>query len=294
MYSNRPFWSDTHVLHLPTSILGKHGLVRELILILPSYPSVPSSSYDESYYLEYMDGANEFVSSEGQYTSARLRYILNLAQVRPGKLVLELGCGRGEATWQCARRGGHAVGLDFAPTALHISSELRARAREQGLGMELIQALAYRLPFICDCFDTVLMLDIVEHLYPEELLTALNEVKRVLRPGGQVIVHTMPNTWYYKIGYRIFRFIQRLRGKQLPTDPRDRWGYREVHVNEQNLVLLRREFRESGLKPKVWLYSTESFNHEANKYVRFAMRTLVTIYPFKWLFCNEIFAIAAK
>jgi hypothetical protein len=104
----------------------------------------------------------------------------------------------------------------------------------------------------------------------------------------------MPNTWYYKIGYPIFRVVQRLRGKHMPVDPRERWGYKEVHVNEQNLILLGRELRESGFRAKVWLYSTESYAEEPNKYARFVMHALVTIYPFRWFFCNDIFAIATK
>jgi predicted SAM-dependent methyltransferase len=160
--------------------------------------------------------------------------------------------------------------------------------------MDLTQASAYCLPFASDSFDTVLMLDVVEHLLPEELLATLAEVQRVLCPGGRVIVHTMPNTWYYKIGYPIFRIVQRLRGKHLPADPRERWDYSEVHVNEQNLILLDRELRESGFKAKVWLYSTQSYAEEPNKYVRLVMRALVTIYPFRWIFCNDIFGIATK
>ena len=269
-------------------------MVWEFVLKTPSRPSVPSSSYDEPYYLKHMDGANEFVRSQGQYVSSRLRYVLQLAPVQSGTRVLELGCGRGEATWQCARLGSYATGLDFSSTALHIASELRVRASEQGLWMDLTQAIAYRLPFASDSYDNVLMLDVVEHLTPEELLATLAEVRRILCPGGQVIVHTMPNTWYYKIGYPLFRVVQRLRGKHMPADPRERWGYREVHVNEQNLILLGRELRESGFKAKAWLYSTESYAEEPNKYVRFVMRALVTIYPFRWFFCNDIFAIATK
>ena len=261
---------------------------------IPSHPSVSSSCYDEPYYLKYMDGANEFVSSKGQFISFRLNYVLQLAQVQAGKPVMELGCGRGEATWQCARLKGYAVGLDFSSTAMQIASKLKERARERGLWMNLTQASAYHLPFANDSFQTVLMLDIVEHLNAEELSATLVEVRRILCPGGWVIVHTMPNTWYYKIGYPLFRFVQKLRGKHLPADPRERWGYREVHVNEQNLILLARELRDSGFIAKAWLYSTESYSEEPNKYIRFIMRVLVTLYPFRWFFCNDIFAVAAK
>lgn len=256
--------------------------------------SVSPDSYDEPYYLKYMDGAKEFVCSRGQYVSSRLRYVLQLAQVQSGKLVLDLGCGRGEATWQCAVRGGYAVGLDFSSTALRISLGLKASARGQGLRMDLTQAAAYRLPFASDSFDTVLMLDVVEHLYPEELVLALAEVRRVLRLGGRLIVHTMPNTWYYKIGYPIFRVVQRWRGKHLPADPRERWGYKEVHVNEQNLILLRHELRAAGFKPKVWLAPIQPYTDEPNRFVRLAMRAFVTIYPFRFVFCDDLFAVAVK
>jgi ubiquinone/menaquinone biosynthesis C-methylase UbiE len=241
-----------------------------------------------------MDGANEFLSSKGQYISLRLQYVLQLAQIKKGERILELGCGRGETTWQCARQGAYAIGLDFSSASMHISAEFKSRAKEQGLRMDLTQAVAYQLPFASDSMDTILLLDVVEHLYPEELLATLAEVKRVLCPGGRVIIHTMPNTWYYKIGYPIFRFVQRLRGNLLPADPRERWGYSEVHVNEQDLILLHRELRMAGFKPKVWLYSTEPYADELNKVVLFFMRELVTIYPFRWFFCNDLFAIATK
>jgi len=40
------------------------------------------------------------------------------------------------------------------------------------------------LPFEPGTFDRVLMLDVVEHLYPAELAEALREARRVLKPGG--------------------------------------------------------------------------------------------------------------
>jgi ubiquinone/menaquinone biosynthesis C-methylase UbiE len=259
-----------------------------------SLRSVPPSAYDESYYLQYMDGASEFLSSQGQEISWRLDYVLKLAQIQSGNRVLEIGCGRGEATWQSARQNAYAIGLDFSSSALQIAAEYKPPAQEQGLKMDLLQGIAYRLPFSNDCFDVILLLDVVEHLYPEELQAALAEAKRVLSPGGSIILHTMPNTWYYKIGYPIFRCFQGLRSKPLPSNPRDRWGYPEVHVNEQDLILLRRELRAAGFKPRVWLHSTESYTEESNKFVRLVMRALVTLYPFRWFFCNDLFANANK
>jgi SAM-dependent methyltransferase len=139
------------------------------------------------------------------------------------------------------------------------------------------------------------MLDVVEHLYPTELHRALCDLRRVLKPGGRLIIHTMPNTWYYRFGYPAFRFVERIRGKRLPADPRDRWAYlHEVHVNEQNLFLLRRELRRAGFSARVYLRSVQSYTEEPNRLVRRIMRLLATMYPFRWIFCNDLFAVATK
>ena len=103
------------------------------------------------------------------------------------------------------------------------------------------------------------MLDVVEHLHPHELARVLDEVHRVLRPGGQLIAHTMPNLWYYRWGYPLYRVVQRLRGQHLPTNPRERWSYSEVHVNEQTPLSLYRVLRQSNFATRFWLRSTQTY-----------------------------------
>ena len=138
------------------------------------------------------------------------------------------------------------------------------------------------------------MLDIVEHLLPDELSAALGEVWRILKPGGQVIIHTMPNLWYYRIGYPIFRFIQGLRGEILPADPRQRWEYSHVHVNEQTPSKLRSTLLAYNFETRVWLQSTVSYEYESNDFVRRGMEFVTSTTPFRSIFCNDIFAIGLK
>lgn len=43
------------------------------------------------------------------------------------------------------------------------------------------------MPYEDDFFDTVLLISILEHIKPDEQTQAFSEIRRVLKPGGQVI-----------------------------------------------------------------------------------------------------------
>jgi len=235
----------------------------------------------------------EFKDSKGESLTARLRIPLALAKIERGMSVLDVGCGRGEILIQTACRGARAFGFDYSVAALEIAADVIA-GRTEAERILLHLGNAQHLPYPDDCFDRVFMLDVIEHLYPAELHRVLVEVRRVLRVQGRLIVHTMPNTWYYQFGYPLFRWVQQLRGKKLPADPRDRWGYKQVHVNEQNLILLQRELQAAGFKAKVWLAPIQSYLEEPKRFIRFVMCALATLYPFRFVFCNDLFAVATK
>ena len=158
----------------------------------------------------------------------------------------------------------------------------------------LQRANAQRLPLASASADVVFMLDVVEHLNPAELQATLDEAWRVLKPGGRLVVHTMPNLWYYRWGYPLYRGLQGLRGQRLPADPRQRWSYSHVHVNEQTPPRLVRTLRGSRFQTRVWLASTVDYNYEPNRLVRWGMGFLTRAWPFRYIFCNDIFAIGVK
>lgn len=255
--------------------------------------SVSPEIYTRDYYESHCHGHAEFQDSKGESVAARLRLPFELSAIGRGMFVLDVGCGRGEILIQAARCGARAFGFDYAISALEVAADAIS-ARPDADRILLHLGNAQWLPYPDNCFDRVFMLDVVEHLYPAELHQALAETRRVLRKRGRLIIHTMPNTWYYRFGYPLFRLVQRLRGKNLPIDPRDRWDYKQVHVNEQNLLLLRRELQAAGFKATVWLDPIQSYNEEPNRFVRFIMRALATLYPFRFVFCNDLFAVATK
>lgn len=259
---------------------------------------LPSSLYTEEYFRTACEGYDEFNASEGEQLSRRLASAFALAKVEPGMRVLDVGCGRGEILRHAARLGADAFGIDYAEVAVNLSQRVIEGIEGIAPGRTgVAQADAKLLPFKSASFDRVLMFDVVEHLHPWELDTALQEVYRVLKPDGLFIVHTAPNIWYDRYAYPLVRRFRTLlgQGDRYPKNPRNFLVSvnEHVHVNEQSMWSLRRTLRKAGFKGRVWLESPpqkggENFFIDRLRY--FAFHTP----PFRWFFEREVFAVVGK
>lgn len=257
-------------------------------------PTVPADLYDEEYYTR-CEGYEEFAGKGELGHSRRLEAALTLANIEPGMWVLDLGCGRGEVLVQCAGQGARAWGVDYAPAAARIVQatvdQLQGELRER-IGAQVGNVKT--LPFADSTFDRVFMLDLVEHLYPWELELALAEAQRVLRYNGQLVVHTMPNRWYYQFGYPVWRLLNRLRGKRLPRNPRARFQYHlDAHVNEQDIWGLSASLRRAGFVPRVWVDNLHPESLGRGRIARM-VNGIVRLPGFRLFLCNDLLAIAAK
>jgi len=95
--------------------------------------------------------------------------------------VVDVGSGHGSVSAELARRGHQVVGLEVGREALASLKQLRI----SGVRCDVTR----RLPLADAHADVVLLLDVLEHVF--QPLTLLQEARRILRPGGFVIV-TVP------------------------------------------------------------------------------------------------------
>jgi ubiquinone/menaquinone biosynthesis C-methylase UbiE len=96
--------------------------------------------------------------------------------------ILEVGCGPGSgASWFCAREGFALSGIDASPAAIERS---RARFREEGLSGEFVLGDVNALRWPDATFDAVLDVVCLACNTEEETAEIVNEIHRVLKPGG--------------------------------------------------------------------------------------------------------------
>lgn len=107
------------------------------------------------------------------------------AGLRPGEIVLDIGCGAGIDTLIAAARvapHGRALGLDMTPSMLE---RARQHAALMGIGnVEFHEGLMESLPFLDASIDVVVGNGTL-NLAPRKS-RALAETRRVLRPGGRL------------------------------------------------------------------------------------------------------------
>ena len=285
---------------------------------IPSRPVIDAAEYDETYFLAAAEGHREFAETGGRRVSRRLCKVLDLADPRPGQRVLDVGCGRGELVVQCALRGADAVGIDYAEAAVRIAAEAIASYPEEVRSRSRVLAMdARRLEFEDASFDTALMTDVVEHLAPQELDAVLAEVRRVLRPGGRLVVHTSPNRLLLDVVYpayvrrvhqvvaagcRLLRYRDSVFSPDLPTPavfPRTEYE-RCMHINEQSPGSLSASLRRHGfvdIRLRFWepiAYPTRwSLRLKALDFLRF-LRPMSFFPPLDRFFCNHLLATARR
>jgi ubiquinone/menaquinone biosynthesis C-methylase UbiE len=155
-----------------------------------SHPGSPPETsgllLDLGWRYDLMVGAIDLVS--GGRLRALRRQVLDLADLRPGEAVLDVGCGTGTLALEAQPRVGDAgrvVGIDPAPKQL---ARARAKAAHRGLPLEFRLGVIEALPFPDASFDAALSTLMMHHLPDDLKRRGLAEIARVLKPGGRLVV----------------------------------------------------------------------------------------------------------
>jgi SAM-dependent methyltransferase len=139
--------------------------------------------------------------------------------------ILDLGCGTG-GVLQHLGAFGSAVGLDPAP-------EAAVYCRRRSLPMVVGSGL--HLPFADASFDAVLALDVIEHVADD--IALLQEARRVLRPGGVLVVTVPALPWLWSAHDDVNRHYRRYTWATLRRSLQD-GGFRPLKLSYYNALLL--------------------------------------------------------
>ena len=115
----------------------------------------------------------------------------SIAADRP-KRVLDWGCGWGQVTTMMRERGLEVVPYEYRPDVETEGFQPLELHPEIGV---YVSADPVKLPFASNSFDAVLSLGVLEHVSDPD--GSLEELRRVLEPGGRLYVYKLPNRYSY-------------------------------------------------------------------------------------------------
>lgn len=115
----------------------------------------------------------------GEHRETRLAQFVELCRSSGFSSVAEVGCGAGRDGKVLAAAGLDYRGVDLSAAAVELC---------QGLGLDAVSGSAVELPWADGEFDAVWTMSTLMHLPGDGMVVALDELRRVVRPGGVVEV----------------------------------------------------------------------------------------------------------
>lgn len=98
---------------------------------------------------------------------------------------LDIGAGRGIASYALAQEGLDVTALEPDPSTLVGAGAIRGLARDGGVAIRVVEEFSERLPFEDQSFDLLFARAVLHHT--SDLWGACREFHRVLKPGGRLI-----------------------------------------------------------------------------------------------------------
>src|SRR5580704_2186368 len=231
------FWTRKNFLNV-SEFLYRYRDRIESCIVIPGYEgelliAVRPEARETSPMLDLGSGRGE----AGLYLTWVYEALAQLVEVAPVGQALDLACGRQDF--------GRVPGAEWARrTSDHYLTGLGHRVLE--LNRENVNTAPLAGPY-----RLAVASELVEYLPAGEVDTLYGRIAGCLAPDGLFIVHTFPNSWFYRYGHPRRRREARKLGAYLPLEPRSR--YEELlHVNEQSPRTLQRQLRKHFRHAVVW------------------------------------------
>ena len=205
---------DAHFMSLEkTSLALAMALLIKAFRMWQLRNSLFSADYDERAY-------NSKIPLQRYWQRRRFKILTDFVNIdNAEQLVLDIGCGSSKVVQSIP----HVVGLDI---------DLKKLRFLKKKNLQLVRGDIKALPFRGDLFDVVVCSEVIEHL-PEGHFN-LDEIKRVIKPGGRLILGT-PD--YSK---KLWKIIEWFYYRLLPG------AYASQHITHYTSTQLRRLLEEKG------------------------------------------------
>lgn len=267
--------------------------------------------YTKQYYLSDCSGFEEFRASRGRRLGERFKKIIEMLDKPEGRL-LDIGCGRGELAFWAARSAAQVVGIDYSSAGIQLAKDaLKKQPKRIQERVTFLLQNALEMNFVRESFDTICLIDVLEHLYPLEQEIVVKKAYSILKHGGRLVAHTEPNRiyvdytypyWSYPMSMMAKCLWKHLTGKEISGLPSPSMlrtsSHRVMHINEPNYCGLHRLFRRAGFVVRIitkvqYLRGIGGWKDRIYNFL-VSLHPLSEYFPANILFSNDFILIAHK